>query len=129
MSGYWRAAVDVILDRLLADNRFARASDEEIVGYVIDLAPASLRFPAFERRMLVEEVGRRRKRPDEPTALAVEKISEMTDLYPVMQRSVKGGRVSREMMARRLGIDRGTLSEWERRGWTTFPPAPKNPQP
>jgi hypothetical protein len=63
VSGYWRGVVDMIMARLLADERMTRATDEEFVDYLIKVAPPSLAFPDFERRMLVEEVSERRRAP------------------------------------------------------------------
>jgi hypothetical protein len=65
---------------------------------------------------------------DGRTGLARAKIAEIEAAYPVMQRSVKGGRVSRAMMATKVGIDRDTITDWTKRGWMSWPPDPKNPR-
>jgi hypothetical protein len=64
--------------------------------------------------------------PEPPTAFARATIAKVDELYPLMKRSAKGGRVTVAAMARRVGIDRGTIPEWVLRGWMTWPP--KNPQ-
>ena len=54
----------------------------------------------------------------EPTDLAKETIPEIERL----SRRHQGRRLSKTAVAARVGIDRGTLDEWIRRGWLTWPP-------
>lgn len=60
--------------------------------------------------------------PQGITAYAREKIAEIAKVYEQMRRSVKSGRVSKSMVARKVGVDRGTIPDWEARGWMTWPP-------
>lgn len=55
---------------------------------------------------------------DEPTDLARDTIPEIERLA----RRHQGRRLSKIAAAARVGIDRGTLDEWIRRGWLTWPP-------
>lgn len=54
----------------------------------------------------------------EPTDLARGTIPEIEGL----SRRHQGRRLSKTAVAARVGIDRGTLDEWIRRGWLTWPP-------
>jgi hypothetical protein len=54
----------------------------------------------------------------EPTDLARDTIPEIERLA----RRHQGRRLSKTAVAARVGIDRGTLDEWIRRGWLTWPP-------
>jgi hypothetical protein len=56
--------------------------------------------------------------PDPPTALAAKTIPEIEALW----RESGSGRLSKTVVAQRVGIDRGTLEEWVRRKWLAWPP-------
>jgi hypothetical protein len=57
----WRAYVDLILDKLLAEDYYADATDDEIVDTLVTGAPSYIRFTDFDRRRLVTEVAERRR--------------------------------------------------------------------
>jgi DNA-binding XRE family transcriptional regulator len=126
VSTYGEAVVELLLRRFLDDPHFDAATDEEIADLIVVASPSNFKWPAYDRRLLVERVADRRRTDagNQPTAYAREKIAEIRKAYPEMKRRTRS--VSKSAMATRVGVHRETITDWAERGWLTWPP--KNPR-
>ncbi len=81
----------------------------------------------YQQRILKEWLGRNAP-GNEPTPYARDRIAEIQRVWPEMRRNARGRRVSVSAMAVRVGVDRGSISDWVKRGLMTWPPDGENPQ-
>lgn len=97
------------------------ATDEDILeGGWLDLIAS---WPV--RRYIPERLAELRGQPviDARTPLARQKIPEVARTYHDGLRRT-GKLPSKRQTAQLVGVDRGTLADWIKRGWMTWPPQP-----
>ena len=69
--------------------------------------------------------GEAARAPRAPSDWTLQMISKISEAYRYLVRTT-GRPPSRVATARRVGIDRGTIAEWVKKGWMSWPPREKD---